>query len=218
VAYLIGVTGGTGAGKTTLVHSLVGRLGGYILDVDSYYRDLSHLSPEARARHNYDEPDAIDTDLLVSHLGCLAGGEPIAKPVYSFENHTRVGTERITPARLIFVDGLFALWWPSLRALLDFKIYVDVPPDLRLGRRIQRDVRERGRDVQSVLAQYFSTVRPMHERYVEPTRPYADLVVTNSGPLEDCLALVLSTIGAGSSGPAPEVGVGSAGPHPPENE
>jgi uridine kinase len=217
VAYLIGVTGGTGAGKTALVRGLVGRLGGYVLDVDSYYRDLSHLSPEARARHNYDEPDAIDTYLLVSHLGRLAGGEPIAKPVYSFENHTRVGTERITPDRLIFLDGLFALWWPSLRDLLNLKIYVDAPPDLRLARRIQRDVRERGRDVESVLAQYISTVRPMHERYVEPTKPYADLVVTNSGPLEDCLAPVLNTIGAGSSGPSLEVGASSSGLRPPEN-
>jgi uridine kinase len=191
---LVGIAGGTGAGKSMIARGLVERLGGCILGVDSYYWDLCHLSPEARARHNFDEPDAIDADLFVEHLISLAGGEAIEKPVYSFETHTRIGMDRVTPARLMFVDGLFAFWWPSLRALLDLKIYVDAPPDLRLARRIQRDVKERGRDVEPILTQYFSTVRRMHELYVEPTRAYADLVVTNTGSLEDCLGPVLTAI------------------------
>lgn len=135
------------------------------------------------------------------------------KPVYSFDTHTRVDAVTAAPAPFIVVEGLFALWWPELRALLDHKVYVDAPPDLRLTRRIRRDVMERGRTVESVLDQYLATVLPMHERYVEPTRAYADLVVTNTGTLEESLALVLGAIRTITSEPAAEVAAARRAPH-----
>src|SRR5204863_672000 len=116
------------------------------------------------------------------------------KPQYSFQTHTRIAAEIVMPAALVLVDGLFTLWWESIRALFDLKIFLDAPADLRLARRIRRDVTERGRTVDSVLTQYLSTVRPMHDRYVEPTRAYADLVVTNDGALQDCVEQVTASV------------------------
>ena len=192
---VIGIAGGTGAGKTAMVSALAGRVGRVCLvDLDSYYRDRSHLPPAARAGLNFDNPEAIDAVLLVQHLEQLSAGEAVAKPHYSFERHTRVGTGLLAPAPVILVEGLFTLWWPELRALLDVKVFVDAPADLRLARRIQRDVGERGRTAESVLEQYLVTVRPMYERYVEPTRAHADLVVTNDGALEDCVDSVLTAL------------------------
>lgn len=191
---LIGIAGGTGTGKSTIVRALLARVDGCVLGVDSYYRDLGHLTPAERVGQNYDEPAAIEFTLLVEHLRQLAQGSPVPKPVYSFDTHTRVGVETVAPAPFVVVEGLFALWWSELRALLDHKVYIDAPPDLRLARRIQRDVIERGRTVDAVLGQYLATVRPMHERYVEPTRAYADLVVTNTATLEESLAPVLDAI------------------------
>jgi uridine kinase len=202
---LLGIAGGTGTGKSTIARALLARVDGCVLGVDSYYRDLSHLAPGERARQNFDEPAAIEFTLLVEHLRQLAQGCPVLKPVYSFDTHTRVDAVTVAPAPLIVVEGLFALWWTELRALLDHKVYLDAPPDLRLARRIQRDVIERGRTVDSILEQYLATVRPMHERYVEPTRAYADLVVTNTGTLEESLAPVLNAIQTMSNKPADEV-------------
>lgn len=196
MAYLIGIAGGTGAGKSTVVRRVTERFGGCLVDLDSYYVDRGHLRPDERGRINYDEPAAIDVALLLDHLQRLAAGEPVQKPRYSFEKHTRVGVETVPPMPLIAVDGLFALWWEPLRSLFNLKVFVDAPPDLRLIRRIRRDVIERGRTVDSVLAQYLSTVRPMHERYVEPTRAYADLVVANVGPVEECIESVAASVRA----------------------
>lgn len=189
---LIGLGGGTGAGKTTIVRRLVDRVGGCVIDLDSYYLDRGRLTPEERSRINYDEPAAIDADLLVEHLGCLTRGQPIQKPVYSFETHTRVALEPVAPARLVVVEGLFTLWWESLRPLLDVKVFVDAPPDLRLIRRIRRDVTERGRTVDQVIQQYLRTVRPMHERYVEPTRAHADVILSNEGMVEEVVERVIA--------------------------
>jgi uridine kinase len=191
---VIGLAGGTGSGKTTLAHALAACRGGCVIQLDSYYLDRSTLLPEERGRVNYDEPGAIEIGLLLRHLGRLAAGEPVRKPVYSFQCHSRVGEEVVSPASLIVVDGLFSLWWAELRGLLDVRVYVDAPADLRLARRIRRDVTERGRQVESVLAQYLTTVRPMHERYVEPTKAHADLVVVNDGRLEDCVAQVEAAV------------------------
>ncbi len=194
MASLIGVAGGTGAGKSAIVRGLVERLGGGVIDLDSYYLDRSGLAPEERSRVNYDEPASIDAALLVEHLGCLARGEPVEKPVYSFETHTRVAVEVVSPARLMIVEGLFTLWWEPLRALLDVKVFVDAPADLRLIRRIRRDLAERGRTVDQVMQQYLGTVRTMHERYVEPTRAHADLIVTNDGHVQDAVEQVVAVV------------------------
>jgi uridine kinase len=210
---LLGIAGGTGTGKSTIARALLARVHGCVLGVDSYYRDLGHLTPGERARQNFDEPTAIEFTLLVEHLRQLAQGTPVLKPVYSFDTHTRVDTVTVAPAPFIVVEGLFALWWSELRGLLDHKMYLDAPPDLRLARRIQRDVIERGRTVESVLEQYRTTVRPMHERYVEPTRAYADLVVTNTGTLEESLAPVLSAIRTITGEPANEVAAAQWTPH-----
>lgn len=191
---LIGIAGGTGSGKSAIVRGLVERLGGCVLDLDSYYLDRSHLDPTERRRVNYDEPAAIDAPLLVDHLSRLSRGEPVQKPVYSFESHSRVGLALVAPARLMIVEGLFTLWWESLRALLDVKVFVDAPPDIRLARRLRRDVTERGRTIEQVLHQYLATVRPMHDRYVESTRGQADLVILNDGPLQDALEQVIAAI------------------------
>jgi uridine kinase len=200
MACVIGIAGGTGAGKTTLVRFLTPRFPRVCLvDLDSYYRDRSRIAPESRTDLNYDEPSAIELSLLLDHLRQLANGRAVQKPRYSFESHTRIGADLVSPAPLILVEGLLALWWEELRAVLDLKVFVDAPPGVRLVRRIRRDVTERGRDVESVLTQYLSTVRPMHERYVESTRCHADLVVVNTGPVARSMARVVLAVEAVTS-------------------
>jgi len=194
IAALVGVAGGTGSGKSTVVRAVVDRLGGCVIDLDSYYADRSALAPEERGRVNYDEPAAIDSALLVEHLRRLADGQAVEKPVYSFATHTRIGVEVVAPARLTIVEGLFTLWWESLRGLLDLKVFVDAPADLRLIRRLRRDLAERARTAEQVMQQYVATVRPMYERYVEPTRDHADLVVTNDGPAERAVEQLIAVI------------------------
>jgi len=191
---IVGLAGGTGSGKSMIVQSLVARVGGCVIDLDSYYCDRSALSREERSRINYDEPTAIDVALLVGQLAELGRGEAVRKPVYSFETHGRTGVEVVAPARLLLVEGRFTLWWESLRSMLDVKVFVDAPPDLRLIRRIRRDLTGRGRTLEQVLQRYSGTVRSMHARYVEPTRAHADLVVTNDGPLEDAVELVIALV------------------------
>lgn len=191
---LIGLAGGTGAGKSAIVDGLVGRVRGSVIDLDSYYLDRSGLTPEQRNGINYDEPAAIDVTLLITHLTRLGRGETVEKPLYSFETHVRVGSHTVAPAEIVIVEGLFTLWWEPLRALLDVKVFVDAPSDLRLVRRIRRDVRERGRTADQVLQQYLGSVRPMHERYVEPMRAHADIVVINDGPIEAAVERVIAAL------------------------
>ena len=191
---IIGVGGGTGSGKSSIVRSLVARIGGCVIDLESYALDRGALSPEERSQVADDEPAAIDTALLVAQLGELRRGEAIQKPVYSSEARARTGIEVVAPARLVLVEGLFALWWGALRSLLDVKVFVDAPADLRLIRRIRRDLAERGRTLEQVLHQYSGTVRPAHDRYVEPTRVHADDIVTNDGPLEDAVEQVFALV------------------------
>ena len=170
---IIGLGGGTGSGKSSIVRGLVERIGGCVIDLESYTLERSDLPPEERSPVG-DEPAAIDTALLVAHLEGLRRGEAIRKPVYSREAHGRTGAAVVAAARLVLVEGLFTLWWESLRSLLDVKVFVDAPADLRLVRRIRRDLADRSRTVEQVLFQYLGSARPAHERYVEATRVHAD--------------------------------------------
>ncbi|RMH75574.1 MAG: uridine kinase, partial [Actinomyces sp.] len=162
-----GICGGSGAGKTTLTRLLVDRLGPErvsVLAFDAYYHDLSHLSPDERARRNYDHPDSLDHELFVEHLGALRAGAAIEVPVYDFATHTRTGeTRRLDPRPVVLVDGILLFAFAGIRDLLDHRIFIDVPADIRLARRIRRDVVERGRRPDDVRRQFARTVAPMHD-------------------------------------------------------
>jgi uridine kinase len=189
--FLIGIAGGTGSGKSTLaaylLHKYAGK-GSCLLEQDSYYRDRSHLDAAERDAINYDEPEAIEHDLLLEQVKSLMSGKAIQKPVYCFKTHSRTReVQVVNPSRLIVLEGLFALWDPRMRLLMDLKIYVDAAADLRFLRRARRDVSERGRTIASVSEQYLNTVRPMHEQHIEPTKAHADLVVENNGDVKEML-------------------------------
>jgi uridine kinase len=176
----IGIAGGSGSGKTTIAEAVVERLDGRVslIQHDAYYRHQPHLSFEERTTVNYDHPSSLETELMISHLETLRGGAGIDRPVYDFARHLRAEeTVRIDPAPVIIVEGILVLAEPGLRAELDLKIFVDTDPDVRLARRIDRDIEERGRSVDSVIDQYFATVRPMHVEFVAPSMRYADLVI-----------------------------------------
>lgn len=182
---IIGIVGGSGSGKTTVARAILDALGGVdaaFIDQDAYYRDLTHLTYDERSRFNFDHPDAFDTDLMVSQIGQLAAGQAIDKPTYDYSQHTRAArTERVEPRDVVLVDGIMLFVDQRLRSLFDIKIYVDVADDVRFIRRLQRDVAERGRSVDSIIKQYLSTVRPMHLEFVEPSRHWADIIVPEGG-------------------------------------
>ena len=172
---------------------MAGRLGAPILSLDSYYRDMAHLPLEERARTNFDEPGALDADLLIAQVRSLASGDRIERPVYDFARHTRAPEiEELAPAEYVIVEGLFTLYWEALRRLYGTKVYVEADDALCFARRMERDVRERGRSPESVRWQYNETVRPMAERYVYPARLFADVIVSGTAPLAESAALVLS--------------------------
>lgn len=179
----IGIGGGTCSGKSTLARELAAAFGGDVLLIehDWYYRDQGHLPVEARARQNYDQPDAFDTELLVAHLKSLRAGAPAAAPVYDFATHQRTGKfTRLKPKPIVIVEGILALSVPGLRAEYTFSVFVDTPADIRLIRRLQRDTVERGRSAESVIEQWLRHVRPMHAAYVSPAKRQADFVVPGS--------------------------------------
>ncbi len=182
--YLIGVAGPSCAGKSYLAERVAERLDAALLHLDSYYRELDHLSPVERTHFNFDVPEALDSELLLRQARQLHGGEPIARPVYDFTRHTRTReTLEIPPRSFVVIEGLFALYWESLRALLRTKVYVDLGEEVCLERRLERDIRERGRSRESVLEQYRGTVVPMARQHVYPSRAYADIVVSGDGEI-----------------------------------
>ncbi|HEB52554.1 MAG TPA: uridine kinase [bacterium] len=180
-AFAIGIAGGSGSGKTSLTKALVARFGPErccVLEHDSYYRDLSHQPPEVRAATNFDHPDSLDNGLLAEHLRALSAGRTIERPIYDFSTHTRrPGGDRVGPRPLVICEGILLLSVPELRTAFDLRVFVDTPADVRVLRRLQRDIAERGRTVSSVVHQYLDTVRPMHETFVEPAKRTAQLVL-----------------------------------------
>ena len=194
---VIGIAGGTGSGKTTLMNNLIQRFAGSVtvLSHDNYYRRNDHLTYEQRCRINYDEPAALETDLMARHLDALRRGETIQCPVYDFSMHNRSNeTIEIAPKSVIIVEGILIFENKELRDLMDIKIYVDTDADVRLCRRIARDVNERGRSLESVLDQYQTTVKPMHEKYVEPSKKFANLVVLEGGKNWVALDMIVGRI------------------------
>ena len=194
---VIGIAGGTGSGKTTLMDNLVKRFSDdvTVLSHDNYYHRRDDMTLEERSKVNYDEPAALETDLMVRHLDLLRQGQAIECPVYDFSQHNRSNkTTTIEPKRVIIVEGILIFEDDALRDLMDIRIFVDTDADVRLGRRILRDVEERGRTLQSVLDQYQTTVKPMHEMYVEPSKKHAHLVVPEGGRNFVALDMILSRI------------------------
>ncbi|KGN91008.1 uridine kinase [Porphyromonas crevioricanis] len=195
---IIGVAGGTASGKSTLVRKLQEAFQEeevLILCHDFYYKAHDELPLEERAKLNYDHPDAFDTDVMVADIQELKAGRSIARPVYSFVEHNRLPqTVEVHPARVIILDGILILENKKLRDLMDVKVFVDTDADVRLGRRLSRDIQERGRSVDSVLDQYFSTVKPMHEEFVEPSKKYADLIIPEGGFNSVALSLLMENI------------------------
>ncbi|MGB4305403.1 MAG: uridine kinase [Coprothermobacter proteolyticus] len=182
---LLGIAGGTGSGKTTVaktLHDIVPKDQVTMLSMDSYYRDFPNLSLEERRKLNYDHPNAFDFDLLYKHLQMLIQGESIKVPEYSFELYGRTGNyEIVVPRPVIIVEGILLFYDERIRNLFDIKIYVDTDADVRILRRLKRDVEKRGRTLDSVIKQYLETVRPMHIQFVEPTKRFADIIVPEGG-------------------------------------
>jgi len=177
---IVGIAGGSGSGKSTIAESLVEQLNENVALVqqDSYYRHAPELSFEARSQVNYDHPASLETELLVEHLVSLQSGQAIEKPAYDFANHLRSDQVVVVrPAPVILVEGILVLAEPGLRAVLDLKVFIDTDADIRLARRLERDIEERGRTVGSVITQYFTSVRPMHLEFVEPSKSYADVII-----------------------------------------
>ena len=194
---VIGIAGGTGSGKTTLMKNLIENFSDVVtvLSHDNYYKRRDDLTYEQRCLINYDEPDALETDLMASHLDQLRHGQAIDCPVYDFTQHNRSSeTVRIVPKNVIIVEGILIFENQPLRDLMDIKIFVDTDADVRLCRRIIRDVNKRGRTLESVLTQYQDTVKPMHEKYVEPSKKYADIVVPEGGKNTVALDMIMGRI------------------------
>jgi len=195
---IIGVTGGTGSGKTTVVRRIVEALppnSVVVVPQDAYYKDNPHLSREERSRVNFDHPLAFDTELLIEHVQALRGKQRVEQPVYSFITHSRLkDTVPVEPHPCVIVEGILILEDERLRSLLDIKVFVDTDADVRFIRRLRRDIVERGRSVESVMEQYLNTVRPMHEQFIEPTKRHADIIVPEGGANEVAIDLLASRV------------------------
>jgi uridine kinase len=185
---IIGICGGTGSGKTTIAHRIVEEVGAedvILLEQDSYYRNLIDMPLDERHLANFDHPDSIDSDMLVGHLKRLKDGLGVEMPVYDFKTHTR--SDRVvalSPKPVVMVEGILIFAEPRIRELLDIRVFVDTPDDIRFIRRLQRDIRERGRTTASVIDQFFATVRPMHMEFVEPSKRYADIIIPEGAQMD----------------------------------
>lgn len=195
---IIGVAGGTGSGKTTVSRAIRDAVGeeriAYVMH-DSYYREANHLPQEARARLNFDHPNSLETPLLVQHLRLLLESIPIEVPIYDFTTHSRTGVvETVYPHPVILVEGILIFAEPELRPLFDVKLFVDTDDDIRFIRRMRRDISERGRDLESVVEQWLSTVKPMHDEFVEPSKRWADIIIPHGGKNRVAMQMVVSRI------------------------
>jgi len=194
---IIGIAGGSGSGKTTLTRNIFEQFKDDVCVIchDSYYKDQSHLTMDQRVLTNYDHPDSIETDMMIKHLNQLKKGESVLTPVYSFVEHTRTNeTVKVDPKKVIIIDGILIFENKELRDLMDMKIYVDTDSDIRLIRRLLRDVNERGRSVESVTEQYINTVKPMHDQFVEPSKKYADIIIPEGGQNKVALSMIYHRI------------------------
>ena len=195
---IIGVTGGSGSGKTTVSRAIFEQLHGHsllMLQEDSYYNDQSDMPFEERIKTNYDHPNAFDTELLVKQLKDLLDWKTIEKPIYDYTEHTRSSeVEKVEPKEVIILEGILVLNDPALRDLMDIKIFVDTDDDIRIIRRIQRDIEERGSSLQSVIDQYKSTVKPMYHQFIEPTKRYADIIVPEGGENQVAIDLLVTKV------------------------
>ncbi len=195
---IIGVAGGSGSGKTTVVEHIIDAIGEediLLIQHDSYYRDLKHLSFEERTKQNFDHPSSLETELMIRHIEALKEGYQIDVPIYDFSNHIRKEETRLAePKEIILVDGILVFTEKELRELMDIKLYVDTDDDIRLLRRIQRDIVERDRELEHVLSQYQKFVRPMHLEFVEPTKRYADIIIPHGGENKVALDMVNALI------------------------
>jgi uridine kinase len=195
---VFGVAGGTASGKTTVARAILEAVGAAqvaYLPHDAYYKDMSHLPLAERALLNYDHPNSLETKLFVRHIRQLIAGEPVHVPVYDFTTHRRTAeTVFVEPSPIILVDGILILTRRKLRDLMDIKVYVDTDADVRFIRRMERDIHERGRSLESVVTQYLDTVRPMHLKFVEPSKRYADVIIPNGGLNRVAMEMVVSRL------------------------
>jgi len=198
MALVVGIAGATGSGKTTVARRLTEALPrGSVAFVqhDSYYRDRSDLSYEARSELNFDHPDSLETSLMVEHLQQLRAGKAVRIPIYDFTTHRRLpDMHRLEPGAVVVVEGILVLADPDLRAMLDIKVFVDTDADIRVFRRIRRDIEQRGRSFDSVRRQYYSTVRPMHQQFVEPSKRWADIIMPEGGHNQVALDLLVARL------------------------
>ena len=194
MARIIGITGGSGSGKTTIVRKISEIVDDFVfIPQDNYYRSAEYVSNTNINAFNFDHPSAFDSDLIVEHLQYLRAGDPIDMPQYDFVHHRRKEESvRIHPGKLVILEGIMILFEARIRELIDLKIYVDTPDDIRFIRRLSRDIHERGRTVQSVIDQYMQTVRPGHYEFIEPTKAYADLIVPEGGQNQKALEVLVS--------------------------
>ncbi len=196
--FLIGVAGGSSSGKTTVAERLAELAGGTnlaLVKLDSYYVDLSDRPLDEREAFDYDHPDAFDWPLLNDHLAALAAGAAVPVPIYDYVQYNRSGDVRVVPpARIVVVEGILVLWEPALRERFDLKVFVDTDADIRLIRRLRRDVAERGRTTESVIEQYLTTVRPAHEQFIEPSKRYADVIIPQGGLNRPAIDVLLARV------------------------
>ena len=194
----LGICGGTGSGKTYLANKILeiwGQDNVVIINQDSYYKDLAHMDYKNRIKQNFDHPDSIDIELLSSHLKKVMMGNKIKVPVYDFSNHIRLNkTESIQNCRIIIIEGIFALYYHQLRKLYTIKIFMDTSEKLRFQRRIERDTKERGRTLESVESQYYSSVKPMHKKFIEPSKLYADIIINGNNDIKNNIEIIAPKI------------------------